>query len=83
MTPPTLRVITNANDVSDHLLVLVANCVEDWFPPENDGGLPTEGFIDRLCDYYLNPEGVDMESYDSPASRKIMRHARRVRSEMA
>lgn len=75
------RVLFAAQDVTDHMLVLVVNCVEDRFPPDA-GPMPVEDFIDRLCDDYLNGEGWDIEKLDSPAVRKIMRHARRTRQEM-
>jgi hypothetical protein len=72
MADPT--VLTKAEDVDDHLLVLAANCVEDWFADEP--GVPTEDFVDRYSTDYLNDEGWDIENYDCPAVRKIMRHAR-------
>jgi hypothetical protein len=74
----TIRLLLQAQDVTDHILVLVANCVEDRFA---EGPIPTEDFIDRLCDDYA--EGWDIEILDSPAVRKIMRHARAVRRELA
>lgn len=78
-----MKILKKADDVTDHMLVLVVNCMEDWFPPEEPGGLPVEDFIDRLCTDYLNLEGSDIENLDTPAARKIMRHARRVRRELA
>lgn len=77
----TPRLITAAQDVNAHILVLVANCVEDWFP--DDRPMPTDEFIDRLCEHYGFPEGWDIEKLDTPAVRKIMRHARQTRAEMA
>jgi len=73
--------LTKGEQVTDHILVLVGNCVEDWFPPER--ALPTEDFIDRLCNDYLNPEGKDIEDLDTAAVRKIMRTAHEARREMA
>lgn len=78
-----MKLLKNADDVSDHILVLVANTVEDRYPPEEPGGMPEDDFIDYLCKDQLNLEGIDIEELDTPATRKIMRHARRVRSEMA
>lgn len=77
-----LHVITKAEDVTDHLLVLVVNCVEDWFPPEQ-GAFAEDEFIDRLCVDYLNTEGFEIEQLDTPAVRKIIRHARRTQRDMS
>lgn len=74
-----LRMLEHANEVSAHILVLVANCVEDRF---NEGPIPEGDFIDRLCDDYGNADGWDIDNLDTPAVRKIMRHARKVRREM-
>jgi hypothetical protein len=75
-----MRILTQANDVTEHILVLVANCVEDWFP---HGPMPTDDFIDRFCECYGMDEDFDIESLDTPAVRKIMRHARAIRQEIA
>lgn len=75
-----MKVLVRAADVTDHILVHVGSCVDDWFP---DGPLPEDDFIDRLCRGYGNGEGWDIENLDTPAVRKIMRHARQARREMA
>jgi hypothetical protein len=75
-----MHLLTKAEDVDAHVLVLVANCVEDWFPPER--ALATEAFLDRLCNGYIDSDGWDIEQMDTPAVRKIMRHARHTRQEM-
>lgn len=75
----TMKILVNANDVTDHMLVLVVNTVE-WFM---DGPMPTDDFIDRLCKDYLNGEGWDIEDLDTPAVRKIMRHARQAKRDFA
>ena len=75
-----LRLLTQKSDVTLHIRALVANCVEDWFPNEP---LNTEDFIDRLCTHYLNDEGWDIESMDTPAVREIMREARHTKRELA
>jgi hypothetical protein len=77
MTGP--RLLRTAADVTPHLLTLVTDCVEGWFPPPRP--MPTEEFVDRLCGSYAN--GWDIEELDSPAVRKIMRHAHHVRREMS
>lgn len=55
----------------------------DWFPEGEP--MPTEEFIDRLCkDNGGNgdgPDDWDIDSYDSPAARKIIRIARQKRRE--
>lgn len=74
-------VLYKAEDVNGHVLRLAVDCVEDWF---TEGfSIPVDDFIDRLCDDYLNAEGYDIEQYDSPAVRKIMREARQAKREMA
>lgn len=75
-----MKVLTKAESVTAHMLVLVVNCVEDWFPPGQP--MREDELIDRLCDDYLNPENWEIEKLDTPAVRKIMRHARRTRTEM-
>lgn len=76
-----LHILASAEDVSEHVLVLVADCVEDWFHDERP--MPSDEFIDCLCEGYGNADGWDIEMLDTPAVRKIMRHARHVRREMA
>ncbi len=82
MSAHAYRLLEQEQDVSDHLLVLVVNCVEDWFPPGHGPMIDGE-FIDYLSERYLNREGWDIERLDTPAVRKMMRHAHRVRREMA
>lgn len=71
------RVLETEADVTDAILALVDECV-DWF--DNEPTMPTEAFIDRLCATY-GAITWDIESYDNPAVRKIMRRARGVRRE--
>lgn len=73
-----MRILETATDVTDDVLNAAARCVEDRFAP----GIPLdqEDFIDRLCDDYAR--GWDIERLDTPAVRKIMRHARTVRAEL-
>jgi hypothetical protein len=72
--PPAL---VTAEDVTDEILGAVAQAVE-WF--EGEATMPVEDFIDRLCGTYA--EGWDIEQLDTPAVRKIMKHARKVRREL-
>lgn len=74
-----LRLLVKAEDVTDHILVLVANVVEDRYP---EGPIPEDAFIDWLCDDYAYADGWDIENLNTPAVRKIMRHARQVQREM-
>lgn len=67
-----------ASEVDEAILAAVAQCAEERFPPGTT--MPVDEFIDRLCDDYAR--GWDIEEYDCPAARKIMRHARSVRREM-
>jgi hypothetical protein len=69
-----LRILREADDVTPEIEALLPDVV-DWF----DGDpMPTEEFIDRLCKDYA--DGWDIENYDTPAVRKIMRIARRIRA---
>lgn len=70
------KILETAGDVSPEILTSVEDCV-DWF--EEQRGLPTDEFIDRLCTTYA--DGWDIESYDNEAVRKIMRHARKIKRE--
>ncbi len=80
MADPVQRFLEKAQDVTEHMLVLVVNTVEDRF---TEGPIDTDEFIDRLCDSYLIAEGWDIKDLNTPAVRKIMRHARDVQREMA
>ena len=69
-----MKLIERADDVTTGMLTVVANCVDDYYI---DSGIPpVDEFIDRLCDEYGNADGWDIENLDTPAVRKIMRHAR-------
>jgi hypothetical protein len=73
----TPRVLTEAADVTAEVEAAVRECV-DWF---TDGPMSVEDFIDRLCDDY--GIGWELEKYDCPAARKIMRIARVEKRERA
>lgn len=72
-----LRLLVTAGDVDEDALALVRECVDDWFPA--DTPMAQDDFIDTLCERYGNTAGWDIEQLDTPAVRKIMREARRVR----
>ncbi len=70
-----LRILVTADDVTPDVLEAVEDTLE-WFD-----GMPlnTEAFIDRFAG--TCGDGWDIESYDNPAVRKIMGHARKLRKE--
>lgn len=70
-----MRILETAADV-DEQVVEAINETLDWFDGER--GLNTEEFIDRLCG---DGSAFDIENYDNPATRKIMRLAREARRE--
>lgn len=63
-----------ADDVDAEVLAAVEEAVE-WFM---DRPLNTDEFLDRLCDS-PGTTGWDIEQVDTPAVRKIMRHARAIK----
>ena len=69
-----------AEDVTEEMLSDVADCLDGWFP-DDDERLDSEDFIDRFSDNYLLPRGCELGNYDSPASRKILAEARKIRRE--
>lgn len=76
------RVLREAEDVTPDVEALVRECV-DWF--EDEPTMGTQEFIDRLCKTYggagYSPDDFDLDNYDSPAARRIMRIARAERKE--
>jgi hypothetical protein len=59
--------------VTEDIRALIPETV-DWF--EGERTMPTQDFIDRFCQ---GADGWDIESYDNPAVRLIMRLAREER----
>lgn len=74
-----LTYLVAAEDVTDEMLSDVADCLDGWF--DIDEPLAVEEFVDRFSDTYLVPRGVELDNYDSPAARKILREARKIRAE--
>jgi len=76
------KILQEADDVTPQIEADLESCV-DWFVDEPTMG--TQEFIDRLCQTYGGSgwrEGdYDLDRYDSPAARKIMRLARKIRKE--
>lgn len=74
-----LAILYDADDVTDKVLRDAEETV-DWF--DDEPSMPTTDFIDRMCQgggYLADGTPYDIEELDSPAVRKIMRHARQVR----
>lgn len=72
-----LRLLETVDDVTPDVLAAAEETL-DWF--DDEPRMSTEDFIDRLCAQPL-AQGWDIEVYDNPAVRKIMRHARALRRE--
>jgi hypothetical protein len=72
------KMLQTEEDVTDEILGCLDGAL-DWF--EDERGVPTEDFIDRLCKTYLNSLWYDLDSYDNEAARKIMREARKLKRE--
>lgn len=74
--------LVSEDDVDDAILAAVADTVDTW---PDDEPLSTEAFVDALCKWHggsgYSPDDFDVDSYDNPATRKIMREARRLRRE--
>lgn len=68
------HVLVSAEDVTPEIEAAIIETL-GWF--EDEARLSTQEFIDRLCDTYADT--WDIESYDNPAVRKIMRIAREAR----
>lgn len=82
MTDRSWRVLREAEDVTPEIEEFVRQTV-DWFDDEPTMG--TQEFIDRLCKTYggsgESVDDFDLDNYDSPAARRIMRIARAERRE--
>lgn len=76
------KLLVEEEDVTDEILEHALDCL-DWF--QDRKGLSTQDFIDRLAQSYggsgYDPDNWDIDSYDNPAVRKIMRVARRAKRE--
>jgi hypothetical protein len=71
MTNP--RMLTTRADITADVVHEIESTV-DWF--DDEPTMPTEAFIDRLCDRYAE---FDLANYDNEAAREIMRIARKIR----
>ena len=82
MKTETWKILKSADDVTPEIEQHVVSCVE-WF--EDSPTMGVTEFIDRLCKTYggsgYDDGDYDLDSYDSPAARKIMRLARKTRKE--
>ncbi len=75
----------NLHEVED-LPADIDTCIEEtlgWFTERKT--VPPEAFIDQLCKTYggsgEGPDDWDMDAYDSPAAREILRRARKLKRE--
>jgi hypothetical protein len=75
-----LVTVTRADQVDDAMIEDVLSCLDFFWDQK---GLGTEEFIDKLSDTYGlgSTPPWELDSYDSPAARKIMRIARSARRE--
>jgi len=69
----TITILETADDVTPDVLARAEETV-DWF--DNEPTMPTEDFLDRM---FRRDREYDLEEYDNPAARTIMRHARKIR----
>jgi hypothetical protein len=71
-----IQIITTAEEanalVSDDLI----DAALGWF--EDERGIPSEEFIDRLCD---SADGWDLDNYDNAAARRILERARKIKKD--
>ena len=79
MTPATI--LHSAEDVTPDILKDAEEVLDGWYA--DAGRIDWEEFIDRLADHYGShcEFPYDIESYDSPAVRKIQAHIRKVRAD--
>jgi hypothetical protein len=68
-----VRILTTCDDITADVVAEIESTV-DWF--DDEPSMPTEAFIDRLCDRYAK---FDVTNYDNEAAREIMRIARTIR----
>lgn len=71
-----MRILQSKDDITQSVLDDAEEVYDGWFADESR--IDWEAFIDRLAVDYGNhaTEPYDVESYDSPAVRKIQRHIR-------
>jgi hypothetical protein len=75
MTVDEIRNLVSIEDADEFVTDLMLDETLDWF--EDDRGVPTEEFIDRLCTTYA--DAWDIDNYDSPAARRILSRARKIK----
>lgn len=69
-----VKIIRQAQDVTDHMLVEAVTVSEWWGEDER---IDWEQFIDKLADVGLHEDPPwDFEEYDNAAIRKIQKHVR-------
>lgn len=70
-----LKILVTVDDLPDNINRAIEETL-GWF--DDEPRLNGEEFIDRLCKTYA--DGWDIESYDNPAVREILKRARKLRS---
>lgn len=62
----------------------IQDCLEGWFGDRR--GVPEQAFIDAISDRYGTPRfaesGFEIQDYLCPASRNILKRARRIKREL-
>jgi len=78
---PAMLILESIDDVNDDVLAMAREVLDGWFASESR--IDWEYFIDRLAElgYSQCDPPFDIESYDSPAVRKIQRYIQRIRAE--
>lgn len=75
------RTVTREDQVTEEILAIATSVVEGWF---EDRRIDIEEFIDRmemrLDDWSMLDFGNDL---DSPAIKMILKHARKIKRELA
>jgi hypothetical protein len=81
MTDRIYTVLQTAEQADEYVTDQYIEETLGWF--EDKRGVPTEDFIDRLCDeqgaYADQP--YDLDNYDNDAARRILSRARRIKRE--
>lgn len=83
MTEQQYRMIETADEADRYFTDETLSSCLDWF--EDERGVPTEEYIDRLFNTYAgtdeNGAEIDVERYDNAAASRILSRARRLKRE--
>lgn len=78
MSAPDYVMLTTAADADEYVSDADLEGALEWFADKR--GVPTEGFIDRLCGSSATP--YDLGAYDNEAARRLLSRARKIKREM-